>query len=48
LEIVKKQQAKFDPQMAKEAMEWIESVLGESLPDPDFQTSLKDGVILCR
>jgi hypothetical protein len=48
LEIVKKQQAKFDPEMTKQAMEWIESVLGESLPDPDFQKCLKDGVILCK
>ena len=29
-------------------MQWISRVLGESLPDEDFATLLKDGILLCR
>jgi len=31
-----------------EILEWISRVLGESLPDEDFATLLKDGILLCR
>lgn len=31
-----------------EAKEWIEAVLGRTLPDPDLYKSLADGTILCE
>jgi len=36
-----------DPR-TKEAIEFIESVTGEKFPSSDFQTSLKNGVLLCK
>lgn len=39
---------RYTPQAANEAREWIESVLGETLPPGDLLQILKDGVILCR
>ncbi|KAF9929031.1 Calponin-3 [Modicella reniformis] len=47
-EIAAKLAAKYDVGREVEARQWIEAVIGESLPHPDFQTSLKDGVILCK
>ncbi|KAK3954233.1 hypothetical protein QBC32DRAFT_95523 [Pseudoneurospora amorphoporcata] len=39
---------KYTPQAAGEAKAWIESVLGEKLPQPDLLDALKDGVALCK
>ncbi|KAJ4388340.1 calponin, partial [Neurospora sp. IMI 360204] len=39
---------KYTPQAAGEAKSWIESVLGEKLPQPDLLDALKDGVALCK
>ncbi|KAK3391864.1 hypothetical protein B0T20DRAFT_67685 [Sordaria brevicollis] len=39
---------KYTPQAAGEAKSWIESVLGEKLPQPDLLDALKDGVSLCK
>lgn len=47
-ELADKQAAKYDDQLESQAKDWIEQVIGEQFPDPDFQTSLKDGVILCK
>jgi hypothetical protein len=43
-----KEVLKYDTELEAGAREWIEAVLGEKLPHPDFLTNLKDGVILCR
>jgi transgelin len=40
--------AKYDPVMADEAQEWIESVLGQRLTGDTLEDSLQDGVILCQ
>ncbi|KAK3494883.1 uncharacterized protein B0T23DRAFT_419528 [Neurospora hispaniola] len=39
---------KYTPQAAGEAKSWIESVIGEKLPQPDLLDALKDGVALCK
>jgi len=40
--------AKFDPQRATEAQQFVEEVTGESFPNADIQQSLKNGVLLCK
>ena len=40
--------ARYTPQAANEARQWIESTLGESLPSGDLLDALKDGVALCK
>ncbi|KAF8983325.1 Muscle-specific protein 20 [Entomortierella lignicola] len=47
-EIAAKLAAKYDVGREVEAREWIEAVIGEPFPSPEFQPSLKDGVILCK
>lgn len=48
-DISQRLQEKYDPAMAIEAKEWIESCLDETLPDEeDLMDILKDGTILCR
>ncbi len=39
---------KYTPQAASEVREWIEGVLGESLPGGDLLEALKDGLALCK
>jgi len=39
---------KYDPVMAEEAREWIESCLGQSLTGDTLEDSLQDGVVLCQ
>ncbi|KAK0732808.1 hypothetical protein B0T21DRAFT_452347 [Apiosordaria backusii] len=39
---------KYTPAAANEARQWIETVLGESLPGKDLLEGLKDGVALCK
>ncbi|KAK4313926.1 hypothetical protein Pmani_014757 [Petrolisthes manimaculis] len=39
---------KRDPQMEKEALEWIFQVVGEPVPNDEFGNILKDGQVLCR
>jgi hypothetical protein len=31
-----------------EVLAWIEAVLGEKLPNGNYEDILKDGVVLCR
>lgn len=41
--------SRYTPQAANECRDWIESVLGESLPAGDLlQNVLKDGTVLCK
>ncbi|KAF9906505.1 Muscle-specific protein 20 [Linnemannia zychae] len=47
-EIAAKLAAKYDVGREAEAREWIETVIDEKFPLPDFHASLKDGVILCK
>jgi len=46
-QLAEKRAASYNPELEKEAQQWIEAVTGESLPGT-FQESLKDGVILCK
>lgn len=39
---------KYTPAAANEAKQWIESVIGETLPGKDLLEGLKDGVALCK
>lgn len=40
---------KRNPQMDKEAQEWIETILGEKFPGGvDYDEHLKDGQVLCK
>ncbi|EFW99457.1 CH domain containing protein [Grosmannia clavigera kw1407] len=39
---------KYTPAAAREAREWVESVLGEPLSGSDLLDGLRDGVALCR
>jgi hypothetical protein len=42
-------QAKTDPFLERRLAEWIETLLGEKLENPnDLHLSLKSGVILCK
>ncbi|XP_028401817.1 calponin-2-like [Dendronephthya gigantea] len=45
-DIARKKAGKYDPELEKEAKEFIESTTGKSFPG-GFHESLKDGVILC-
>ena len=36
------------PEQEAEILQWIESVLGETLPKGDYEDILKDGVVLCK
>ncbi|KAI9735979.1 MAG: hypothetical protein M1834_001445 [Cirrosporium novae-zelandiae] len=40
--------AKYTPQAANQIREWIEEVLGQTLPSGDLLEALKDGVALCQ
>ncbi|CAF1109256.1 unnamed protein product [Rotaria sordida] len=39
---------KRDPELDKEAQEWIESVIGEKFPNRSYEDALRDGIILCK
>lgn len=47
-ELANKQASKYDPKREQEVREWIESLSGEKFSSPDFYSSLKDGVLLCK
>merc|ERR1712026_63809 len=36
------------PEQEKEVLDWIQAVLGEPLPDGEFEEVLKNGVVLCK
>jgi hypothetical protein len=40
--------AKRDPNLDREAQEWIEAIIGEQFPSGSYEDALKDGVILCK
>jgi hypothetical protein len=46
LELKKKQEAAYNPQLEAQAKNWIQAVTGETITD--LHQSLKDGVILCK
>uniref|UniRef100_A0A4D5R9D5 Calponin n=1 Tax=Scolopendra viridis TaxID=118503 RepID=A0A4D5R9D5_SCOVI len=39
---------KRDPQAEQEALEWIEAVVGERLPNVPYEEVLRDGQVLCK
>jgi len=45
-ELQKKMEAKWDPEKAKNAQNWVESLTKKKFPDT-FHNSLKSGVLLC-
>lgn len=46
-ELERKKAAKHDPELERQARQWIEAVTGERI-GPDFQEGLKSGEILCK
>jgi hypothetical protein len=46
-QLKEKREASYDKKLEEQAQRWIEAVTGEKFP-ADFQTSLKDGIILCN
>lgn len=47
-ELKEKQAAKYDPQLERQARDWLEAVVGEPFPPGSFHEALKDGVYLCK
>ena len=40
--------AKRNPELDREAQQWVEAVIGEQFPSGTYEDVLKDGVILCK
>lgn len=47
-ELREKTDAKYDPELERQARDWLEKVVGEPFPDGSFHEALKDGVYLCK
>uniref|UniRef100_T1IU40 Calponin n=1 Tax=Strigamia maritima TaxID=126957 RepID=T1IU40_STRMM len=47
-EISRKIAGKRDPQVEQEVLEWIETIIGERLPNAPYEEVLKDGIVLCK
>jgi len=47
-ELALKAAAKFDPQLAYDALKWVESTIKEKLPTYDFWEALRSGLVLCK
>ncbi|CDH54005.1 calponin transgelin [Lichtheimia corymbifera JMRC:FSU:9682] len=47
-DVSRKIQAKYSIEYEQQAREWIEQIINEALPNTDFHTCLKDGVVLCK
>ncbi|EDV25254.1 uncharacterized protein TRIADDRAFT_25453 [Trichoplax adhaerens] len=47
-EAQKKVTAKHNPEQEKEVLDWIETVIGESLSGSSAKEKLKDGIALCK
>lgn len=39
---------KRNPELDREAQQWIEAVIGEKFPSGSYDDALKDGIILCK
>ena len=39
---------KRNPDLDREAQQWIEAVIGEKFPSGSYDDALKDGIILCK
>lgn len=39
---------KRNPELDKEAQQWIEAVIGEKFPGGSYEDAIKDGIILCK
>ena len=46
--IVSMSGGKRNPELDKEAQQWIEAVIGEKFPSGSYDDALKDGIILCK
>lgn len=40
--------AKRNPELDREAQQWIEAVIGEKFPSGSYDDALKDGILLCK
>jgi len=47
-QVANKLASKRDPELEAEALGWIEAILGEKLPQGNYDDVLKDGVVLCK
>ena len=39
---------KRNPELDREAQQWIEAVIGEKFPSGSYEDAIKDGIILCK
>ncbi|CAF5043998.1 unnamed protein product, partial [Rotaria magnacalcarata] len=39
---------KRNPELDREAQQWIEAVIGEKFPGGAYEDAIKDGIILCK
>ena len=46
--VVLQKEAKRDPELEAQAIEWMQAVTGEPFPDGVFEEALKDGTYLCK
>jgi len=47
-ELAAKQKAKYDPELEKEVVNWIETITGAKKGDEEIADWLKDGLVLCK
>lgn len=48
-ELKAKQDAKYDPNLEREVLDWIKALTGVSItPGDDVHEQLKSGVVLCK
>ncbi|XP_050731566.1 muscle-specific protein 20-like [Eriocheir sinensis] len=47
-QVMAKMLGKRDSEQEKEALEWIFTILGEPVPQGEFENILQDGTVLCR
>jgi len=47
-QVANKLASKRDPELEGEVLSWIEAVLGEKLPNGEYEEILKNGVVLCK
>lgn len=40
--------SKRNPELDREAQQWIEEVIGEKFPKGSYEDALKDGILLCK
>lgn len=47
-QVANKLASKRAPELEAEVLSWIEAVLGEKLPNGEYEEILKNGIVLCK